>query len=194
MLMSSFDDRVDNRFPTPDETIRAEHAADTRDDSAPSGDDLFFEFVDDQGNSLRFDRFHYEFALKPGINVDDANWLACRIALEVRVDRSRGSRPFRQAVDAFLQVHELGALSKSLAALLTGSTAEDSFSPLEPYIDLQFTKEAERVDVIARLDLSPALGPVIEFCYWCPLNTIAALISQIESVREALPERNPKRG
>lgn len=54
--------------------------------------------------------------------------------------------------------------------------------------------ERRSVWTLSRLDLSPALGPVIEFCYWCPLNTIAALISQIESVREALPERNPKRG
>ena len=60
---------------------------------------------------------------------------------------------------------------------------------MEPYIELRIARLDKSLLITARLDLAPALGPVIESNYECRPEEIEATINGIKLVEEAFPER-----
>jgi hypothetical protein len=145
-------------------------------------DEPTFTIVDSSGNTLHFDRFAYERSVEAARgDYHDANWLRCRITLRTPT--------LKQSVDAELLTAEINELSDVLRAALSGSDAAKTFKPLEPYIELRVTRRDNCVDVMARLDLAPALGPVIEFRFECRPAEIEATPGAIARVQEAFPVR-----
>jgi hypothetical protein len=144
--------------------------------------DLAFAIVDKSGNALRFDRFAYERSAEAARgDYHDANWLRCRITLHATIQHS---------VAASLLTTELNELSRLLkSALASPSEPERTFEPMEPYIELRVSRIERIVNVTARLDLNPAVGPVIEFDYECRPEEIALTIDDLERVQLAFPER-----
>jgi hypothetical protein len=144
--------------------------------------DLAFTILDKSGNTLRFDRFAYESSIEAACgDYYDANWLCCRITLHATIKHS---------VNASVLTTELDDLYGVLTSVLSSSVpVEQTFEPMEPYIELQVSRTKDVVNVTARLDLSPAVGPTIEFDYECRPEEIAITIDDIERVRRAFPER-----
>jgi hypothetical protein len=60
---------------------------------------------------------------------------------------------------------------------------------MEPYIELRIARLEKSLLITARLDLAPAVGPVIEFDYECRPEEIEATINGIKLVEAAFPER-----
>jgi hypothetical protein len=60
---------------------------------------------------------------------------------------------------------------------------------LEPYLDVHVIRRERTVDLTARLDLAPALGPVVEFRFECRPEDIEATLVDMHNVQEAFPER-----
>lgn len=154
-------------------------------------DEPTFTIVDTGGNTLHFDRFAYEWSVEAARgDYFDANWVHCRITLQARVEPRNTNASFRQSVNAQLLTREIAELSDSLKAVLSGPPGmEMTFAPMEPYIALQIARDEKSVDITARMDLAPAIGPVIAFFYTCRPKEIEATIEAIERVREAFPER-----
>jgi hypothetical protein len=141
-----------------------------------------FAIVDTSGNTLDFDRFAYERSVDAAHgDYHDANWLRCRITLRTPTSK--------QSVDAALLTDEINELSDVLRAALSGSHAEKTFEPMEPYIKLRVSRRDNYVDITARLDLAPALGPVVEFRFECRPAEIEATLGAIARVQEAFPVR-----
>jgi len=151
-------------------------------------DEPMFAIVDTTGNALRFDRFAYERSLESARgDWHDANWVRCRITLNV-------SRATKQSVDAELLTTEIVELSNILRATLSSFGAEQTFEPTEPYIKLRIARRDTHVNIGARLDLAPAVGPVIEFVFECRPEEIGATLDAIGRVHEAFPERLTQSG
>lgn len=145
--------------------------------------DLAFTIIDRSGNTLRFDSFAYERPEEAARgDWHDANWLRCNITLHAGIKHS---------VEASLLTREVRELSEILQLVYASETeTERTFELLEPYIELLISRSESWVDVLARLDLHPALGPVIEFEYRCRPEEIARTVEDIERLRSAYPERN----
>jgi hypothetical protein len=112
----------------------------------------------------------------------DANWLRCNITFHAGIKHS---------IEASLLTTELGDLSNVLSVASTpGADAELTFEPLEPYVELRVKQWERQLNVLARLDLHPALGPVIEFNFECRPEELVLTVSDIEELRRAFPERN----
>ena len=150
-----------------------------------------FTIVDTSGNTLHFDQFEYERSLDAARGeYFDANWLRCRITLQARIEPGNVETIFRQSVNATILTMELARLTDDLKMVLSAPVgAERTFEPMEPYIELQMERLEKVLLVTARLDLAPAVGPVIEFSYRCRLEEIEATLDGIETVRKAFPER-----
>lgn len=149
-----------------------------------------FSFVDVDGNSLTFDRFHYQFSKAD--NYHDANWLCCNISLKISTLGERNSKiRVDHSVDGFLLTDELQELTRVLRSVLAGEAGdrELTFSPLEPYIDLALSRQPQNVNVLARLDLRPAIGPVIEYCLSCRYAEIEITLADVERVSLRFPNR-----
>jgi hypothetical protein len=145
--------------------------------------DFAFTIVDTSGNTLRFDGFACERSVEAARgDWHDANWLRCNITLHAGIEHS---------VAASLLTTELRELSEILQPVYASEAeTKRTFEPLEPYIELLISRSERRIDVLARLDLHPALGPVIEFNYECRPAEITLTVEDIERVRSAYPERN----
>jgi hypothetical protein len=150
-----------------------------------------FTIVDTSGNTLHFDRFAYERSVEAARGeYFNANWVRCRITLQARVEPFNGNASFKQSVNAQLLTTEIKELLGSLNAVLSSAPGtERTFEPMEPYIELKIERSEKSVDITARLDLAPAIGPVIEFFYVCRPEEIEATIAAIAHVQEAFPER-----
>jgi len=153
--------------------------------------DLAFTLVDIAGNTLHFDSFAYERSIEAARgDWHDANWIRCRITLQTTIKAVHRNTVFRQSVNAELLTTELTELSNALRAVVSAPGAEKAFRPIEPYIRLQLVKLDKLVRITARLDLAPAIGPVVEFTYECRPEEIEATIAGIERVTARFPERN----
>jgi hypothetical protein len=154
-------------------------------------DEPSFTVVDTIGNTLHFDRFAYERSVEAApIEYFDANWVHCRITLQARIEPFNTNATFRQSVNAQLLTKEIAELSDTLKDVLSSPTGtEKTFEPMEPYIELQISRDQKSLGITARLDLAPAVGPVIEFFYMCRSEEIEATIAAIDRVKEAFPER-----
>lgn len=148
--------------------------------------DLAFTILDKSGNTLRFDRFAYERSAEAAHgDYHDANWLRCRITLHATIEHSVG---------ASLLTTELDELSRLLKSVLSSPPQpEQTFEPMEPFIELRVSRVERIVNVTARLDLNPAVGPIIEFDYECRPEEIALTIDDVERVKLAFPERREGR-
>lgn len=147
------------------------------------GGDLNFSFVDIDGNSLRFDGFRHEFPA--ATDHHDADWLHCKIAMNARISVS---------VNGFLLTEELIGLAKTMKAALSEPPSENSieFESLEPYVNLAFSRDSQHLNVLTRLDLCPALGPVVEFCFVCRSSEIKNTLRSLEKVAAAFPIRGSR--
>lgn len=144
--------------------------------------DLAFTLVDTGGNTLHFDRFAYERSFEAARgDHHDANWLRCRITVRTQT--------LNQSVDAALLTTEVNELADLLRTALSGPDAEKIFEPMEPYITLRAIRRDPYVDVTARLDLAPALGPVVEFRFECRPAEIEATLGAMARVQGAFPAR-----
>ncbi|HET7814960.1 MAG TPA: hypothetical protein VFL13_11355 [Candidatus Baltobacteraceae bacterium] len=141
-----------------------------------------FTFVDVDGNTLKVDNFRYEF---PGAaDGDDANWLCCRITLHATIKHS---------VEGFFLTREVSDLAERLRCVLESpaSDQEVEFETLEPYLNLAISKNQLKILVVARVDLQPALGPVVEFCFACRPADVALTLDEIKRVAATFPVRKP---
>lgn len=153
--------------------------------------DLSFTIVDTSGNTLHFDRFAYECSDEAARGeYFDANWIRCRITLQAHIEPRNANASFKQSVNAQLLTTEIHELCDSLKAILASpSGTEKTFEPMEPYIELKIARGQKSVDITARLDLAPAVGPVIEFYYVCRPDEIVTTINALEVIQRAFPER-----
>jgi len=141
-----------------------------------------FTIVDVSGNTLHFDQFAYERSIeKARGDYHDANWIRCRITLQAST--------LKQSVHAALLTTEIKELAETLRVALLVPGTETTFTSMEPYIDLNVIRRDRYVDVTARLDLAPALGPVVEFRFECRPEDIEATLGTIGHVQELFPER-----
>lgn len=154
-------------------------------------DEATFTIADIYGNTLRFDRFAYEWSLFAARgSYHDANWVCCRITLKAKVEEVEGYATIKQSVDAQLLTTEIKELSDTLAEILSTPGTEKTFQPMEPYIVLRIARSDEYVNVGARLDLAPAVGPVIDFTFTCRPDQIEAAREAVVRVQDAFPERH----
>jgi hypothetical protein len=148
-----------------------------------SHNELAFTIVDTSGNTLHFDGFSYERSAEAaGSEYFDANWVRCRITINVNAI-------LKQSVGAALLTGEIKDLSNALRAALSAPGAQTTFEPTEPYIRLQIARSDRSINITARLDLAPAIGPVIEFTFECRPQEIEVVLAAIDRVHEAFPER-----
>lgn len=154
-------------------------------------DEPAFTIVDTSGNTLHFDQFAYEASVEAARGeYFDANWVRCRVILQAQIEPRNTNATFRQSVNAQLLTNEIVELSNTLKEVLSSPTGtEKTFEPMEPYIELQISRDEKSVDITARVDLAPAVGPVIEFLYVCRPEEIEAAIAAIDRVSEGFPER-----
>ncbi|GAC1355351.1 MAG: hypothetical protein NVSMB31_15790 [Vulcanimicrobiaceae bacterium] len=146
--------------------------------------DLAFTFVDTDGNTLEFGSFHHE---SPAANeYYDANWLHCRITLTARVE---SGTPLKVSVNGFFLCKELQTLAGIIRATLDSpiSDSEIEFETLEPYINLTFSRDERWTLIVSRLDLRPAIGPVIELAMTCRDAEVRQTLEDLERMVEAFP-------
>jgi hypothetical protein len=142
--------------------------------TAPTGASL----VDTNGNSLRLARFRYEREPVPDYN--DSNWLRCDITIDTSA--------IRRTVDGTMLTEDLRRLISVLnSALASGDEVE--FEPLEPYISLVVSREADDFLVTARLDLDMAIGPVLEYDLRCSRVALQSFLADLERAQIAFPIR-----
>lgn len=139
-----------------------------------------FTFVDIEGNSLHFDGFRHQFPT--AADYHDANWLHCKITMNARITVS---------VNGFLLTEELVTLAKTMTDIIAAAPSENTveFEPLEPYVNLVFSRDEQHLNVLARLDLCPALGPIVEFLFVCRSAEFENTLRSVEQAARAFPVR-----
>ena|SRR5450755_1868189 len=140
-------------------------------------------FVDKAGNTLRFENFRYEYPIGAH-DYHDANWLHCTITSTSGITHS---------VKGFLLTFELQYLAETLRRVLAApsTTAELRFEPMEPYIALRISRNESRnvIDILSRLDLHPALGPVVEFNFECLPSALHNTLADLDLLIADFPIR-----
>lgn len=143
---------------------------------------------------LRFDSFAYEF--DRSVESLHRNFLRCRLTLRVTT-KFHEIRTIEYSVNAAFLVEELRRLSEGLKTHLTRpfeSLAEASRTACtlvftEPYLELELANYGELFSVQARVDLDPAIGPVIEYTFECTFDSVRRTIADLEEVLSKFSER-----
>lgn len=143
----------------------------------PTDNTPAFTFVDVAGDLLRFDRFRYEYPASK--DQDDADWLDCRITFHSIM---------RQKIDASIITSELPPLAESVRLVLDKVQNEAEWEPLEPWINLNLSRESSLISINARIAMRLGSGPFIEYTFECREDEVRLTLSDIEAVIGAFPE------